>query len=188
LLDRPVDLLFGEYADAFARGERPRAAEYLSRAGDDGDELAGMIDRFLRAAPRREATVEDSVRLVGWLQSDPPLVELRRRRGVKREEVVEGLLRAHGLKPASRERMRDAYHELETGQLDPAGVAPSVWSALADILKANVRDLAGWRLPPAAPSPTYFRANEMSLERRLVIRHDSDAAGDEIDRLFRAGS
>ena len=180
-----MDELFAEYADAFARGERPRAGEYVARAGTDADELAAMIDRFLRAAPRREATVEDSALLAGWLQNEPPILELRRRQGIKRGEVVDGLLAALGLKPASRERLAGAYHELESGRLDPAGVDGSVWSALAEILKANVRDLAAWRPPPLAAA-AYLRADaDMQLETGADIRQHRVFEPDEVDRLFR---
>jgi hypothetical protein len=187
LRGRAVDELFGEYAAAFGRGERPNASEFLVRAAGDRDELAAMIDRFLRAAPRRSATVEDSVLLASWLQSEPPLLELRRRQGLKRAVVVDRLLAALGLRATSRDRLALAYHELETGQLDPAGVAPPVWSALTEIFKANVRDLAGWRPPPIAAAPA-FRLSRMSLESRPAIREDPERAEDDVDRLFRAVS
>ena len=185
---RAVDELFAEYAAAFGRGERPRAGDYLERAADERDELAAMIDRFLRAAPRGQATVEESALLAGWLQNEPPILELRRRQGIKRAEVVESLLAALGLKPTSRERLAGAYHELETGQLDPAGVDASVWGALGEILKANVRDLAAWNPPPLAAAPAFRASTRMRLESRLAIGQDPDAAGDEVDRLFRSVS
>jgi hypothetical protein len=187
LLGRAVDELFAEYAAAFGRGERPRVNEFLERAAGDGDELAAMIDRFLRAAPRRSATVEDSVLLASWLQSEPPLLELRRRQGIKRAVVVDRLLAALGLMATSRDRLAEAYHELETGQLDPAGVAPTVWSALTEILKGNARDLAGWRPPPIAAAPA-FRMSEMRLESSPAVGEDQDTTEDDVDRLFRAVS
>ena len=100
--------------------------------------------------------------LAGWLQSEPPLLELRRRQRIKRAVVVDRLLAALALKPTSRDRLAEAYHELETGQLDPAGVAPTVWSALTEILKANVRDLAGWRPPPIAAAPAFRMSQNAS--------------------------
>ena len=148
-----------------------------------------MIDRFLRAAPRRAATVEESVLLAGWLQNEPPILELRRRQGIKRargRRVAAGRARSEA---RGRDRLADAYHELETGQLDPAGVDTSVWRALGEILKANVRELAGWRPPPIAAAPAYrLRSPEMLVESTLAIRQDRQAAGDEIDRLFRSVS
>ena len=189
MLGRAVDELFAEYAAAYSRGERPRAGDYLARAVDDRDELAAMIDRFLRSAPRREATIEESVLLAGWLQNEPPILELRRRQGIKRDDVVRSLLAALGLKPTSRDRLADAYHELETGQLEPAGVDASVWSALAEILNANVRELGTWRPPPLAAAPAFReRSPEMLVATSTHMRETRDAAGDDVDRLFRAVS
>jgi len=111
------------------------------------------------------------------------------RLGLKRAAVVESLLGALGLAPAGRARLADAYHELETGQLDPAGVDASVWRALDGILTANVRELAAWRPPQLAAAPAYrARPQERRLESRAGIRQVREAAGDEIDRLFRSVS
>src|SRR6266545_4373897 len=46
-----VPELFGEYAAAYSRGERPQAREFLARAGAQVDELARLIDAFLARAP-----------------------------------------------------------------------------------------------------------------------------------------
>lgn len=184
-----VDELFADYAAALARGERPRTAEYLDRAGRGADELATMIERFLQAAPRRSATAEDSALLGAWLQNEPPILELRRRQGLKRATVVDALLGLLGVAESSRKRLADAYHELETGQLDPAGVDQQVWSALTEILKANVGELAGWRPSPLAASPAFrLSSPETSVESRAAIRHHHELAADEIDRLFRGVS
>ena len=184
-----MDELFAHYADALARGERPRAAEYLDRAGVDADALAAMIERFLQAAPRPAATAEDSALLGAWLQNEPPILELRRRQGLKRAIVVDALLGLLGVAESSRKRLADAYHELETGQLDPAGVDQRVWNALTEILKSNVGELAGWRPPPLAASPAFrLSSAATSVESRASIRHDQVRAADEIDRLFRGAS
>lgn len=189
MLHKAVDELFADYAAALARGERPRARDYLDQAGAEADELATMIERFLQSAPRPAATPEESALLAGWLQREPPLLELRRRRGLKRGAVVDSLLGALGLAATSRDRLAAAFHELETGQLDPAGVDVSVWSALADILKANVRELAGWR-PPAMELKAAYRLSDLQapLETQAAIRQHPEPGSDEVDRLFRGVS
>ena len=127
--------------------------------------------------------------LAAWLQQEPPLLELRRRQGLKRATVVDSLLGAAGLQERNRARLADAYHELETGQLDPAGVDASVWRALAELLKANVRELAGWRPPPLAAAPAFReRSPEMLIATSARMRQDPAAADDDVDRLFRAVS
>jgi hypothetical protein len=187
LLDKAVDELFAEYAAAYSSGQRPRVADYLARAGEDADELATMIDRLLRTAPRRAATEDDAARLASLLQ-EPPILELRVRRGLRRDEVVDRLLVALALSPKLRPRLQDAYHELETAQLDPAHVDSSVWRALQEILSEKVREIAVWR--PVAPTvPAYYRASpEIGLETQADIRQHGRFEPDEIDRLFRGGS
>jgi len=184
-----VDELFADYASALSRGERPRAADYLDRAGAEAAALATMIERFLQAVPRpAAATTEDSALLAAWLQQEPPLLELRRRRGLKRAAVVDSLLGLLGLAASSRTRLADAYHELETGQLDPMGVDQRVWSALTEILKANVRDFADWRPPPLAASPAYRFSKKISLGTKPDMDQYQEQAGDDVDRLFRGVS
>lgn len=186
---RAVDTLFAEYASALGRGERPRAADYLARAGEDVDELATMIDRLLRAAPRRDPTAEDAARLAGLVQGEPPLLQLRLSRRLRRDEVVDRLLVALGLNPKSRARLRDAYHELETAQLDPDGVDPSVWTALGEVLMANVRELAVWRPQPPTAAAAFFRESAgIRVETRAAFRQHPVSEPDEVDRLFRGVS
>jgi len=86
-----------------------------------------------------------------------------------------------------RDRLADAYYELESGNLDPAGVDASVWSALAEILKANVRDLASWRLPPLEATAAYrFSDMQAPLITKATIRPARESERDEVDRLFRS--
>src|SRR6266480_1484333 len=58
--------LFDEYAAAYARGERPRAREYLTRAGPQADELAGLIDQFLQRSPAAEPDVKKEQKVEGY--------------------------------------------------------------------------------------------------------------------------
>jgi hypothetical protein len=89
--------LIDEYAASFARGERPDAREYLARAGERGDELAALIERYLERVPP-PAPDADTVALAGsWLAGQPPLLELRMPRGLRRDEVVDTLRDRLGL-------------------------------------------------------------------------------------------
>src|SRR5687768_2294821 len=97
--------LFDEYASAYARGERPVAEEYLARAAGEANELAGLIDGFLARAPVRAPT-DDAIALsTAWLEDEPPLLALRKRRGVGRDEVVDVLIAALGLDRAKRAKV-----------------------------------------------------------------------------------
>ena len=94
-----------------------------------------------------------------WVEGQPPLLELRVQRGLKREEVVESLRERLGLAPELREKLRERYHELETGQLEPAPVDRRVWEALADALRTRVDELGAWARPvPPLEAQVMYRA------------------------------
>jgi hypothetical protein len=150
--------LFAEFADAYARGERPDAGAFLERAGAEGNELARLIERFLQGVPAPSAGPQDAALLASWLGEEPPLLELRRRQGLRVDEVVDRLGTALAIDVKRHPRLKWQYQRLEGGTLDPAGVAGRVWQALAEIFGAPAQDLAGaWRSPPAT-SVAYLRA------------------------------
>lgn len=70
------------------------------------------------------------------------LVELRRTRRLRRDDVVAALSERFGVKGAGRERLRRAYHELETGQLSGRGLSKRLLGALGEIFNVDVSDLA----------------------------------------------
>ncbi len=86
--------------------------------------------------------------------------------------------------------MRRYYQDLELGQLDPSGVASSVWDALTGLLGRDARGLGA--LPPfASAAPAMYR--EADFESDLVyaglavpsMSLDEPAPElDEVDRLF----
>ena len=70
------------------------------------------------------------------------LVELRRARRLRRDDVVAALAERFGVKGAGGERLRRAYHELETGQLSGRGLSRRLLGALGEIFHVDVEDLA----------------------------------------------
>ena len=179
--------LLDDFAARFARGERPDARAYLMRAGEGAEELGTLIERYLeRAAPLSPG--EDAVLLAqAWLDGQPPLLELRTRRGFKRDQVVDALMRALGLDPGKREKVKDYYHRLETGLLEPRGVDGRVWDALATALRSRASDLRPWRLRPPEPIVAYFRVDAASALELSAPAPPAEDARDEIDRLFTSG-
>lgn len=177
--------LFAAFADAYARGERPDAHTFIERAGAEGDELARLIERFVQGVPAQRARPQDAALLAGWLGTEPPLLELRRRQGLRVDQVVDRLGAALEIDLKRQPRLKWQYQRLEGGTLDPAGVATRVWQALAEIFAEPVRDLAGaWRQPPA-PSAAFLRA---PLATSAAIPPAQGPEPDEeIDSLF-AGS
>jgi hypothetical protein len=187
-----VETLFDEFAIAYARGERPDLGTYLERAaeGAERDDLAGLIDRFLQAMPARESSEEEVVLMQARLESAPPLLLLRVRRAVTREAIVDALVGQLSLDPEKRDKVGRYYHELETGLLDPTPVDRSVWSVLADVLKANTERLADLRPSLPAPAGTVYLRSQDVLELAAPAGVEAPVTGeerDEIDRLFTGG-
>ena len=180
-----VEMLFDEFAARHARGEHPDAREYLARAGASRDELAGLLDGYLAAAPVQPPGEETVAAFAALLGAEAPLLAERVRRGWRREEIVDWICERFGIGEAKREKVARYWHELETGLLPVSGVSEQLRDALrerfgeaagaagAPVLHARAAYLrrpdAGWILqesiePPAAPSPA--------------------AEPDEVDRLF----
>ena len=122
--------------------------------------------------------------VAGWLQGDPPLLELRRRRGLRRDVFVDALVRLLGLDPRKREKVARYYHELETGLLDASRVDRRVFAALAEALRARAEDLPPWSAPPRPPEGVYLRAAEPAAAPSVRLPPAAEAEWDEIDRLF----
>jgi hypothetical protein len=175
--------LFAEFADAYARGERPDAQAFLERAGGDGDELAGLIERFLQGVPAPDAGPQDAALLALWLGTEPPLLVLRRERKLRREQLVEALRERLKLAPELRDKLNLRYHELETGQLEPAKVDRRVWDALADAMQASAAELVALARPlPVREAPVMYRVASARADSASI--RQSRAEPDEVDRLF----
>lgn len=180
--------LLDELVDCWTRGEPLAVDELLVRAGPRADELATLIDRFLERAPRREPTPA----ALAYVRSldEPSLLQARQERKLKLDDLVAGLLEKLGLPPAARGKVRRYYQDLELGQLDPGGVATSVWDALTGLLGRDARGLGA--LPPfAAAAPAMYR--EADFESDLVYAslaipsssvEEPAPEPDEVDRLF----
>lgn len=172
--------LFDEWAARFARGERPDLGAYLARAGDGQEELARLADAWLARVEPPEPD-EDAVALAqAWIAGDSPILELRRRQGLKRDQVVEFIIERFGLDTAKRGKVKRYYHEVESGERLPAD--EGLVKALAELLHARAADLFRWKPRPLQPSPAaYFRS-----EQRVVASLKMPAVQeDEVDRLFR---
>ena len=182
-----VEELFGEYAAAYSRGERPQAREFLARAGEQVDELAGLIDAFLTRAPA-PAPDEQSVELFeAWQAGESPLLRLRALRGMTRDTVVAALVRTLGLDEKKKEKVRRYYHELESGLLEPERVDSRVWEVLAGALGARVGDVSAWRLRTSEFGAPAFAGSSRPMMAAMRVPEQSEEPEDEVDRLFRSG-
>ena len=182
-----VEDLFAEYAAAYARGERPQARVFLTRAGEQTDELAGLIDAFLARAPV-PVQDEQAVQLFeAWQAGESPLLRLRTARSLTRDAVVAALVQTLGLDEKKKEKVRRYYHELESGSLQPERVDRRVWHALAETLGARMSDLAGWRPRQIEFSAPAFSRASRPIMSAMRVPDGSAEPEDEIDRLFRSG-
>jgi hypothetical protein len=181
-----VDELFGEYAAAYSRGERPQAREFLARAGGEVDELASLIDAFLASAPA-PAPDEQAVELFeAWQAGESPLLRLRMAKGLTRDAVVAALARTLGLDVKKKDKVKRYYQELEAGLLEPERVDRRVWDVLAETVGARAVDLA-WRPPRLEVSATAFVRSSRPMLAAMRAQEPSQDPEDEIDRLFRSG-
>ena len=114
---KAITELFQEYADAYARGDQPRAREYVARAdASDREPLTELLDRFVAATPVRDASPEEAVQLDAWVGGESLLLALRTRHRLKRIEVVDALMTALDSSPRSERRC---------GSLSPARDGPA---------------------------------------------------------------
>lgn len=184
-MDSRVFELFDEYAAAYARGDRPDAEAFIARAGEDREELAALVEEFLRRAPAPQAS-RDEVRLIGLMLADePPLLSLRVRRGVKVDDVVSALINRLGLDPAKRLKVKRYYQRLEGGLLDPNGVSKRLRAVLAEVLEAPIDRAVAWTPSPVA-QPAFLRRSERAAVA-AAVPPEGEAEVDEIDRLFTGG-
>jgi hypothetical protein len=182
-----VEQLLDEFVGRWTRDEPLAVDELLVRAGPQADELAGLIDRFLERAPRREPT-PDALAYVRGLD-DPPLLRARQALGLKLDDLALALVSRLGLGEWARPKVRSYYQQLELGQLDASGVAASVWDALTTVLGRDARGLATSH-PAASASGPMFRAVTADYDipqaaYAQAAKSESDL--DEVDRLFTDG-
>lgn len=175
--------LFEEYAVRYARGERPDAQDYLARAGERADDLRELIDRYLASSPPPAPSEDELGAMRAWLAGEPPLLELRRRHGVKRAQIVEALVEQLGLDPTRREKIASYVHRAETGLLEPSGVDRRVWDVWSKVVRARVADFVALRPRPIAVEAAFQRVDPTHVAADMEPM-PVEAERDEIDDLF----
>ena len=203
-------MLLSQFIDAWNRGERPDADDYVSRARDDEKPaLADQLNLFLQYAPtpeygeaaRAEIRAEPAAqRIASALEGEaglwPVLLPtLRERARLRRDQIVAQLTEMLDLEGGEK-KVRRYLHEMEVGSLDPRGVSQRVLDALGAILGVSGDDLAragdfetlGGGPPPAA---AYYRArlevDALSEMATPAASRGIEAEPDQIDRLFTGG-
>jgi hypothetical protein len=182
----PLSELFDEYAVRYARGEQPDPVLYLDRAGDSANALAQMIDRFLQWAPP-PAPDEVAVALMGaWLAGEPPLRELRVKRGLRVDDVVHQLSAEFDVDLALTGKLRRYFQRLERGALETGRVDGRVFEALAEALQTSAAMLRTWASAPRAAQASVAPAFRGEPEPTVASSGPParEETWDEVDELF----
>ena len=157
--EREIELgnLLAETLVAFDEGRSADVDRLLDSAGDDRLELVEMVELSLTlrgpASPSSEAIEALAMTPAFDARSWPEiLTEARHAQGIKRPALIAALAQRLGIvSPDGEERLRERYHEIETGQLDPRRISMAVVDALGDILGGMRAVLDATRLNPIGP-------------------------------------
>jgi hypothetical protein len=185
LADKLFDL-FDEYAIRYARGEQPDPVAYFERAGDNADALAQILDGFLQWAPPPTPDEIALTLMQAWLTGEPPLRELRVKRGLRVEDVVGQLSAQFDVDLAHTAKLRRYFQRLERGALDVGRVDGRVLETLATVLQTSASTLRSWASAPlggqVSAAPAYRGEREPIVAPALPLGEDE--GWDEVDELF----
>jgi len=191
--------LLAETLLAFDQGRTADVDRLLDSAGDDRFELVEMVELSLTlrgpASPSSEAIEALAMTPAFDARSWPEiLTEARHAQGIKRPALVTALAERLGISsPDGEERVRERYHEIETGQLDPRRISTAVVDALGDVLGGVRELLAATRLNPVGPlnpSVSFMRDGFDDLDGNVMMEammaSPSEPTADErrVDELF----
>jgi hypothetical protein len=124
------------------------------------------------------AEILESARLDASIKRPALLAQLAERLGIRDE--------------AAQERLNERYHELETGQLEPARVQPALLDALGDLLGGIRETLAATRfnpIPDLGPSAVLNRSGDVidlkiMVDASTIEPESTTAAERMVDDLF----
>jgi hypothetical protein len=169
-----------DYLELVPRSERAELAELLS-IFYMRDAVAVGPERVDPQRYERALGVIDRLSATGPAGNLPAaLAELRRTRRLRRDDVVGALAERFSVKGAGRDRLRRAYHELETGQLSGRGLSRRLLVALGEILRVDPEDLAGAAARTVPGTPRAARVFGRGLGE---VRAPSElGAGDRLER------
>ncbi len=191
--------LLAETLLAFDQGRTADVDRLLDSAGNDRFELVEMVELSLTlrgpASPSSEAIEALAMTPAFDARSWPEiLTEARHAQGIKRPALVTALAERLGISsPDGEERVRERYHEIETGQLDPRRISTAVVDALGDVLGGVRELLAATRLNPVGPlnpSVSFMRDGFDDLDGNVMMEammvSPSEPSADErrVDELF----
>jgi len=180
--------LFDDWAAALARGEQPDPLGFIHAAGDRGDELARLMDRYLRTRPRADPDPETVELARAWIAGEAPLFRLRVRQGLRHDDVVDAVMTEFALEARQRRAVKRYYHRLEAGQLDPSRLARPLLDLLARVLAAPVASIIAWRPRPLEVAPAYRIAPDAlaaaPLRQAASVAREPEEDDEQVRALF----
>lgn len=196
--DRAVDLFERFLAEQDA-GRRPDPAAFIDDAGDQGEELAGMLTAYLATHPQTDMSAEDVIAFAARPELDPIMAPapwsvllpaLRARTRTTRGQLVTRLAEILGVR-GSETQVGDYVHELEAGFLSPRRVRPAVVDALAEVFSVPKALFEAGRQFDAqaepAPSALFARMADASNDAERLF--DASPPRDpRVDDLFTGGA
>lgn len=181
-----VSRLFDEWAARLARGERPDPETYLAEAGENADELSRLMQAFLVAAPRRKPDEQSIEAMRAWAAGESPLVALRVRRGLRRDDLVDAVMTEFKLPMEKRSVVKRYVHRLEAGLIDPRRLSGPLLALLQTTLHASASTILAARVRPLKATPAF---RETGVKRLAAASETSerDEEDPQIAELFLSG-
>jgi hypothetical protein len=151
----------------------------VEQAGDDRQELLDMVEVALSL----RGPVEPSPELVQQVALSPmfdvrPWAEIlesaRLESSIKRPALLAQLAERLGIRDDDAQgRLNERYHELETGQLEPARVRPELLDPLGDVLGGIRETLAATRFNPMPDLGPAVALNRSAEPMELMMMADA---------------
>ncbi|MBA2349659.1 MAG: hypothetical protein H0V81_15340 [Solirubrobacterales bacterium] len=212
-----TDQLFSDFIDAWNTGRRPELDDYLAQVADPTArrELAGQIADWIDIAPtpayseavRAEIRATPAVARVLAAAGEPGglwpelLPELRARSSLSLTALATRVRERFSLGEAEQKRTVDFLTQMESGELEPAGVSRRLLDALGELFDTSAERLAdagmfGRGLNPAVAGGAHlFRADgdaggAMAADLSVLSEAAHAPAPpplDEVERLFLGG-
>jgi hypothetical protein len=167
-----VEQVFLEALEDLRAGRVEQVGHYLELVpASERAQLADLLAMYFasRRRPLRQevppasyervlATLDRVTESAGRAGTLPGLLsELRRTRGLRRQDVTLALCQRLRLADEAVIQLEREYHRLETGQLDGRRLSRRLLEALGDIFRISVDDLAAASMPLAKEAPRAAR-------------------------------
>jgi hypothetical protein len=144
-----------------------------------------MMEAFLVAAPRPAPNEETVEAMRAWVAGESPLVALRVRCGLRRDDLVDAVMTEFKLPSGKRSIVKRYVHRLEAGLLDPRRLSAPLLSMLEGILRTPAKTILAARVRPLEAAPAFREAMMASAALADSIDHETaDDDDPEIASLF----